>query len=394
VKIQKEHEPIKKLQSVTIVSYSFGRGGAEMSLAILADELAKAGKIVKYLALYSTPHTYNFDWLKDNGTQLHVLNNSKNIFNSFLKLFRLLYREKPQLIYSSSLHANLICQVCGLLLRIPHIASVRNNPTRQNKNIFKRLTFSFVIFLQSCIIFISNRALNEYLTRTYMNRFRRKRFFILHNPIVTIEKIDDLYLYEKFKEVRSKIDGLVFNIRLGESHGQVINFVIVSRLVQGKGILETLEQIRRPFRNQRFHLSIYGAGPLENAIRNYINNEFINKNVVLKGFCADINKIYFNSDIIIFPSRSEGFGRSPFEALLRGNLVLCNHEVSIIGEFLKQPMLWNDYREPLNLVKCLEKFTHLEPEVCVAEVKRISRALSPAVHTAEFEKIANALLSG
>jgi hypothetical protein len=306
----------------------------------------------------------------------------------------LLYKEKPGIIYSASLHAILLSQVCSLILQIPHIASVRNNPIREYKSFFVRFSFTLLMFLQNGIVFISQRALDEYFDTIYGKLLKRKRVFVLHNPIVMPESIDDSNLFKKFAEIKQKISNFLNGDHINKLDGPILKFVMVSRLVDGKGIMEVLEQISLPFKNKGLHLSIYGAGPLESQIRDYINSVFLSKNVVLEGFCANLNKIFSNSDIIIFPSRSEGFGRSPFEAMFRGNLVLCNQSVSIINEFLEEPMVWNDYSEPLDLIKCIENFASIDPQVCVDEVKEISRILNPITHALEFEKITTAFMQG
>lgn len=386
-------ESVDEQPAVFIVVNTFGRGGAEMSLAILANELAKLGRRVTLIALWRDSNSYNFDWLAENGVQLLVLHESKNVWVSFCKLFMLLNTKKIKLIYSAMLYANFVSQICAFLLGVTHIASVRNNPAVfYDGSLFKRISFMLIMSLQNSIVFISQRALDEYLATGYGRLLRKKQFFVLHNPIANEEIFEDGYLEKKFSDVKKKINDLNLGYLLKQGDDAVLNFVIVSRLVDGKGIIETLEQIRIPFNNQRLHLSIYGAGPLENQIRDFIDREFIHKNVVLKGFCTNINKIFADSDIIIFPSRSEGFGRAPFEALLRGNLVLCNYAVSIVNEFLHEPMAWNDYSEPFDVLQCIEGFAHLEPLVCIEQVKKVSSALSPCTHAREFEKIASACI--
>ena len=382
-----------ELQSVFIIVNTFERGGAEMSLAILANELALKGMRVTFISLWKGQNSYNFDWISDNGVNVLELNESKNFIVSSSKLFKLFSSEKPNVVYSAMLYANFISQLCCYVLGINHISTVRINPSVFYKNnLFKRISFTLVMHLQSSIVFISHKALNDYLATSYGRLLGKKRFFVLHNPIAVKGKIDNDYLEEKINLTKTKIKNLVVAPESGCNTLEVLNFVIVSRLVEGKGIMETLEQIKIPFRKHRFHLSIFGVGPIENTIREFIDRESLHDQIALKGFSSDIDKIFSDSDILIFPSRSEGFGRVPFEGMLRGNLVLCNKSVSIVKEFLNIPMGWIDFSEPIDLLYCVGAFSEIDPIVCREQVNRLSSALSPSMHALEFEKIASVSL--
>lgn len=392
VYIYMNDEAYRNTKPVVIVVNTFGRGGAEMSLAVLANELAKKGRNVSYVALWRGTGCYNFDWLERNSVTLHTLCESRNILCSFFRLFKLLRQIQPEVIYSAMLDANLVSQMCSFLLRIPHIASVRCNPAQFYKeSLPKNLAFMCVMLFQDNIVFISNRALQDCLSTSGGALLRRKRLFVLHNPISNENGAGPAGLVQKFTRTVGKINGVAADAPLRDLS---LNLVMVSRLVEGKGIMETLEHLRLPFRNQGLHLAIYGAGPLEKRIRDYIAAEFSNNNVVMHGFCSDLDKIFEESDILIFPSRNEGFGRVPFEALLRGTLVLCNRDSSIVNEFLKEPTAWINYQEPLDLLNCIGAFACLDPQVCAAEVNTVSCALDPSAHAIEFDKITAVCVRG
>ena len=76
-----------KLQSVIIVVNTFERGGAEMSLAILANELAIKGVQVTFISLWEGKINYNFNSISKNGVKLINLNKAKNFLLIAFKLF-------------------------------------------------------------------------------------------------------------------------------------------------------------------------------------------------------------------------------------------------------------------------------------------------------------------
>jgi glycosyltransferase involved in cell wall biosynthesis len=361
-----------------------------MSFAILANELAKKGVKVTLVSLWKGNNIYDLSWICINGVKiLEVSTLKKNIFIITYKLFRILLIEKPTIVYSAMPYSNLIAQLCCFILNINHIASIRINPSDFfKKKIFKKIAFLAILFIQSNINFISRKALNDYLSTFYGQLLFGKKFTVLHNPIHISKNNTNDYLLEKIKKTKKLINNIINPPIIVSNDLSVLNFVIVSRLVDGKGIMETLEQIKVSIRNYPFYLSIFGVGPLEKLILEFISRESLKDKIFLKGFNCNIENVYADSDIVIFPSRSEGFGRVPFEGMLMGNLVLCNDSVSIIEEFVNAPIMWKDYHEPLNLKDCLSSFLNIDPNLCIEEINKIKYALSPFGHALHFEKIA------
>ncbi|HEY0666725.1 MAG TPA: glycosyltransferase [Sphingobacteriaceae bacterium] len=370
--------------TIFIVVNSFGKGGAELSLAILAAELSKLKHRVFYIALWKEVNSYDFDWLRETGANVCILSNSRsNYLTRFIKLFKLIKQNRPVFIYSAMLNSNIISQIFSFIHSIPHAASIRNNPaTYYGKTWHKKLIFSLGMVFQRNIVFISSKSKSEYLQSTYGKLLRKKRNYVLHNPIKADSRINDEFLRNKFRSIKEKLNAFL----IGDSD-VVIKLVIASRLVNGKGVMEMLEQSKDVFQNSRLHLHIYGTGILETKIKEYIFKEFPKKNVILMGYEKDPYKIYCNSEIFVFPSGSEGFGRAPFEALLMGSLVYCNEKVSIIDEFINDNLIWQDYSIYPNWDKALLKFSQIDPDHCVQLTKQVTNMLSPKTHATEFEKM-------
>jgi hypothetical protein len=138
-----------------------------------------------------------------------------------------------------------------------------------------------------------------------------------------------------------------------------------------------------------FCIDIYGEGPLKDDIINCINNYNLTDKVVLKGFNTNKFEIFSKSDILIFSSESEGFGRVPFEALFFGNMVICNKKVSIIDEFLNLPILWTQYDDEIILKDYIMQLSKLDIESSLRLVNKISTSLSSKTHCDNFIDIMN-----
>ena len=381
--------PIEKPENIFIVVNTFGRGGAEMSLAILANELAKRGHKVTLLALWRDTDSYVFECLLGSGVKQVVLEKSKRSLAILqFKFFQFIRLDRPTLIFSAMLYANFISQSCAKLFGITHIASVRNNPSTNYKDsLIKRITFALIMMTQDNIVFISHRALNEYLGSIYGRVLINKKIFVLHNPISQDESLSENYLLNKYIAIKKKISYILNDKNINHGESYKLHCVIASRLVDGKGILETLEQIRSSLENQNIQVSIYGTGYLEDKIKRYVKDNYLSDNVFVKGFESDLDKIFSETDIFIFPSRSEGFGRAPFDALLRGSLVLCNSPVHIINEFVDDAKVSASYAEPLDLLKAIKIFENIQPDECLKDIKQLSSLLSYQAHVIAFEEI-------
>ncbi len=372
------------LKKIFIVVNSFGKGGAEMSLAILAGELANKGYTVFYISLWDENNKYNFDWLRAKNVNIVTLaTRQQNVFECVANFYRLLRLHKPIFIYSAMLKADLIARILAFLVNIPSASSIRNNPIKfYQKNKFKLWIFFSLQFIQKNVVFLSNKAKVDF-QNSQQASMCRANIYTLHNPIEVDRIFSELML-------RNKLELFVLKCRkFVEDKKPTFKLALVSRLVPEKGILILLENIKNELIKYNFCLLIYGDGPLKLEILNFIFYHNLQNNVVLKGFVNNKIEIYRDSDIIIFPSESEGFGRVPFESILYGNMVFCNNKVSIIDEFLPIPLLWQDFEYPISLADFIKNAVNLNVEDTIERIKKLSLALSPQTHSDNFIEIMN-----
>lgn len=369
---------------------SFGRGGAEMSMAILGEKLAKQGNSVTYLAFWKEECTYDFKWLINSGVKVITLGEDKRgIFNDLYDFYKIIKKEKPEYIYSAMLYANLISQVSALILKINHIASVRNDPSKYyESNTFKKILFLIVMIIQNKIIFISRKSKENYL-KTRLGKFlKNNKVYVLHNPIDVSGNLNLERIELKFRKSIKKIKNIFNGTSESLDESNMLQIVIVSRLVVGKGILEVLDQIKEVLNNnKKIAIKIYGDGPLKSEIADYIEKFITNGNAVLMGYSSDIDKVYANSDLLIFPSMNEGFGRVPFEAFMRGNLILCNEDVSIIDELIAGSSAWRTYNKNLDLMNQLKILSNINASECCKDVFEVVKLLSSETHLNNFTNI-------
>ena len=366
---------------------SFGRGGAEMSLAILANELAINNYNVFYIALWEEKVKYDFEWLKLNSVNVVTLSQNKNNLKIIFKLFMFMRINKPIFVYSAMLKSDFISRIFSFFLNIPQAASIRNNPISfYNKSSLKYYLFFLQSYFQKNIVFLSNKVHNEYKNSS-LGKFNRANLYTLHNPIIFEQIISKTFLENKFQILKDKASDFILNKDV------CFRLSIVSRLIEGKGIIEVLTFLKKDLQGKKFSLDIYGDGPLRENIDKFIIDNNLIKKVTLRGFCDNKIEMFVNSDILIFGSESEGFGRVPFEALSFGNMILCNKKISIINEFENLPILWSEYDTQLIISDHIHELLKLDIEYSFSKLQSLFKKLSPKNSCYNFLKIMNSCLN-
>lgn len=120
--------------------------------------------------------------------------------------------------------------------------------------------------------------------------------------------------------------------RLSQQEGSVIpngnakiNLLCVGRLSKEKGFDRIIESIHRlPKHNHtRLHLTIIGNGPEEKTLSKKISDYGLQNTVSLSGFLSNPYPSILNADILLVPSRFEGFGLVIVEAMFLGVPVIA-----------------------------------------------------------------------
>lgn len=96
------------------------------------------------------------------------------------------------------------------------------------------------------------------------------------------------------------------------------NLIFVGRLSFEKGVMRLLRIWERVYKFlPEYTLSIYGEGDAQVAMENYISEHNLPR-IYFKGFCRDLKNIYFDSDLLLMTSDTEGFGMVLIEAMYYG----------------------------------------------------------------------------
>ena len=97
------------------------------------------------------------------------------------------------------------------------------------------------------------------------------------------------------------------------------NIVMVNRIDSQKNIYLAIEAFSKVLeKHPDYSLEIYGKGPLQKNIENYISSKNLSNYVFLRGFCSNVHEKIVDAGIYLLTSNFEGMSNSLMEALAIG----------------------------------------------------------------------------
>lgn len=247
-----------------------------------------------------------------------------NDFVSLLKLTRLFFNLKPEIIHGSTPKAGLLSMIAAWINKVPtRIYYIHGLRYQGNTGLKKSLLVTMErlsCFFSTDIFAVSNGVKNNLI----LDKITKKEINIINNG--SVNGIDAAY----FSPTNTEIKDLKHNYNIN-SNDFIYGFV--GRLVKDKGINELIEAfIKINAKNKNTKLILVGGfedqlDPLNSTIKNEILN---NSNIINTGFQTDIRPFLKMMDVFVFPSYREGFGVSLMEAsametpVISSNIIGCN----------------------------------------------------------------------
>jgi glycosyltransferase involved in cell wall biosynthesis len=273
--------------SVIIFTGGLKAGGAEKQSRLLAVSLNKIYNI--YLIAYHGDQYLqrNIVFLNSENVKLHRLYGHPIKKN--LQFCSLLLKIKPNGIINFLPSNNLIGGFWGRLFRIKMvIGSIR---TTKIDTRFKHLQLLFShYFFNHITVFNSYAGLNYNCTKG----FRIFKSTVIQNCIYPIPPIQE-------REMNNEIVILMVS-RFEKYKDYFTALIAFEKLLSGNS-------------NRRIKLQIVGIGPLENKIRNWIEEHQLEANIDVAINPENIEDYFKNASIFLQTSTIEGFSNSIMEAM-------------------------------------------------------------------------------
>ncbi|TCW60521.1 glycosyltransferase family 4 protein [Treponema sp. J25] len=289
------------------VTTSFKPGAIPNIFAAIIPFIIKKFRI-SIVVFEESPEAYpQYRALIEQGVNFYFLNKKKyNIVGTLLALRRMLASLKPDIIHSHLARADIITALVNRG-NIPHIATFHSVPAN-----FSWVTRLFLYFTDR---WISHRT---GVSETVISEFYRKPWLksphsVIYNPLNDVSSSPGK---QSPSEIRARF-GIPEKAPL---------FACVGRLVPAKGHTTLLRAFAFLLKEvPQAHLIIAGSGPLEKSLKKLAKKLDIEKNLRWAGFYTPARDIFMAADVVVFPSRWEGMGLVPLEALLVGRpLVVSN----------------------------------------------------------------------
>ncbi|MDH6316373.1 glycosyltransferase involved in cell wall biosynthesis [Parabacteroides sp. PF5-5] len=295
---------MSKKKIIFLIS-SLGTGGAERQMVILLELLFKYNITPKVLTYYGTEKDYSVDF----EIEKQSINNA-SFFLRYMNVFRVLSKEKPEIVLSYTWLPNLLSIFYSFFNRnVKVIISERN--TTLKKTLLKKLLFFFYRFSDVIIV----------------NSYSQTRYFEENN----------LELLPKIRTITNYIDISKYKFVIKEKK-QIIKIAIFARYHPQKNILNFIEAV--DLVNKKGYSSLvefhwYGeffilkSGKYSKNSLYYLQcnkkRELLNlKNLFFHNFETNVQERILCMDAICLPSFYEGFSNILSESICSCKPILAS----------------------------------------------------------------------
>ena len=230
------------------------------------------------------------------------------------QLWRVLRREKPDILHTHNPKPGVYGRIVGKLARVPIVVNtVHGLYATPDSSILKR---GIVYMLE----WIASRFSDAELIQS-----PEDFYFLLERRIVSRSKLRLLgngVDLERFRPDPARRDEV--RKELGLKDGQIA-VGLVARLVEEKGVPELIEAAERL--GDRY--VVFVVGPRDPEKSDAVSEELLSKaesnGVRFLGMRRDVERIYQAMDVFVLPSHREGFPRAAMEAAASGLPVIATN---------------------------------------------------------------------
>jgi len=343
-------------------------GGAERIVLELVRGLLKAGHQAAVVSLQGRPEANErtiVNELERLGVHPYFLDLSLLRGYRFFTLLRIIRREKPDVVHSHLMHANLTARLAKLFRRFPlintiHIAERRNSPVIKILFLLDRLTGR----LCSRYTAVSEAAARYHERKCHLPSGSIRTVYNGSDQVVpkTPEELAEIRREWGLASVRKLIGAI------GRLDWQKGYDIFLNRLSALRPLIPAGEQ---------WGILLIGDGPERTklqAIAAAMEQEIPEIRIVLPGYRPDAPALLPMLDLFVMPSRYEGFGLALTEALSLGIPALCSHADSLPELCMESPEntmtieftgpdLTENYRKALALPRLPGKVLHSTEEM-------------------------------
>lgn len=247
------------------------------------------------------------------GGKIYNLNIPSRVYNKhqeFLSLYRFFKEEKPDIVQTHVLKANLYGTIAARLARVPVVIATEMTLKDIASSKFSRLRDRLIQPFVSVIVNKCDRFVvtSNFIQKEWSGSIKKNRFEVVYPPF-NLEKYDSA--------IRTPQSGF-------RTIGKRIGFV--GRLSEEKSVSTLLNAVVTVKKmHPDMELKIVGTGPMEGLLKKQCEVLKIAKNVKFEGYRANSFESLKEMDIFVLPSRTEGCPIVILEAMAMGLPVIATN---------------------------------------------------------------------
>lgn len=300
-----EFSPKKK---IFFVLSSLASGGSERVFWSVAQGINKLNFQVSIILLNSKVSCYSTDLDQVRFIDLNTQKASK----SFFSLYKLIKEEKPDVVFSTSDHVNVLASLVSRFIKTTQfIARASNIPSEQILYVNYKSKFYSLFSKMSYKAFNHIICQTEYMRESFINDYNieAKKTVVIPNPVLK----NDL-------------------LKLTKGDNTIIKLIVVSRFAPEKGLDRLIDIFSSLPSN--YHLSMVGKGRLKNDIVKKVERLNLSERVKFYGEINNVQEVMLEHDLFVLGSYTEGCPNVVIEALSVG-LPVVAFKVSGMKELIK-----------------------------------------------------------
>ncbi len=264
-----------------------------------------------------------YEEIESLGGKVIIISPYQKIFKYIRELTKVLKEGKYKIVHSHINTLSVFPLYCAKKARVPvRIAHSHSTTNKKEwkKNLMKQLLKPF-----SKLFATDYFACTEYAGRWLFGNkeFDKGNVYVLNNAI----DVDKFKYDEKIRKLKRK--------ELGIKDNQIV-IGHIGRFVAQKNhtfLIDVFNEVHK--QNKKTILLLIGQGPLQEEIKDKVNNLGLRESVMFLGQRNDVNELYQAMDTFLFPSLYEGLGMVLIEAQCSGLPCVCSAEVPKVAKVTK-----------------------------------------------------------
>ncbi len=256
-----------------------------------------------------------YEELKEKGVNIRIIESMKRDFNVFydiktiIKLYRLIKREKPDVVETHTAKAGFTGRIAAYLAKAPIILHVFHGHVFHNY--FGKFKTHLIILIEKILAKISTRiiVISEQQQRDIVDIFK----IVNRNKSKAIPYGFDL---ERFTNIVNGNGTL--KTEMGISKKEFL-IAIIGRIVPIKNhemSFRVMKLLRQD--GMDIHLCVIGDGELRQKHEKFVREKQVEKYVHFLGWRQDLENIYSSLDLLMLTSLNEGTPFTIIEAMAAG----------------------------------------------------------------------------